>query len=299
MTAHDDAIVAQYVANVAKQLRLRGDARRKALRELRTALRDAADDLGAAQAVDGFGSPKESARRLEQESTGGPTPTFFGVPVGIDPLTLRQRVRAAMDPNGPVLVPKILGAGWDLNFGRVLTALKLVRRDDLDEDVAGAIPQRGWRAVAAALALPYAVAVGVAASGVARMDEAPVHWPAVGPADDWGSPRAAFGPALAMGAAGVAAAVMAQNPRSALPARLTYVCVGASFVGFSLANTLMARWFGHRSGGWLTTGLLGGAAGGVLMSGALVRSGRARVDAEPMRDRTSPTHTEESHADQC
>lgn len=268
-----------YVDEVSRHLSLTGSARGAALDDLRRALREASDALGPQEAVRSFGPAGATAERLvaEQAADGRPAPTFFGIPLGLDPRTLPSRLRATMDPTGPWFVPRVVGAGWDLNVGRALHAVGIVRGDDLDEDVAAAIPASRWRLAAASSLGRYAAAVAVSVSGTRRMREAPLHWPTTGPADAWGSPRSAFGRALALGAVGVGLVLASQRSRASLTTRLGCLSGGGVLVDLSTGITAMTRWGGRRSGAWVLVVLVGSVARAMLVTGGLVRSGVANV----------------------
>ncbi|WP_051209023.1 hypothetical protein [Propionicicella superfundia] len=273
--------LAAYMAEVARHLPLRGTARRAALRDLEEALREASDALGPDEAVRSFGHAGETAARLTDERGGEGGPRLLGVPLGLDPRTLPARLRAVMDPSGPWFVPRVVGAGWDLNVGRVLGALGLVQADELDEDVAAAIPVSRWRLAAVAGVLPFAVTLVVAAEGISRMRLAPLHWPAVGPADEWGSPRAAFGRTMALGAVGAVAVSVSQASRPALATRLGALTAGVVLVDLAAGVTAMTRWAGRRSGAWVLGALAAGTLRAAVLSGALARAGIDRVVPAP------------------
>jgi hypothetical protein len=275
-----------YVGEVSRHLPLAGAARRAALDDLGRALREASDALGPQEAVRSFGPACATAERLASESTEGPRsgPVLFGIPLGLDPRTMGSRLRATMDPAGPWFVPRVVGAGWDLNVGRALREVGFVRGDDLDEDVAAAIPASRWRLAAAAGVAGYAAALAVSVTGIRRMRQAPLHWPATGPANAWGSPRIAFGRTLALGAVGVGLVLASQRSRASLANRLGCLSGGVVVIDLAAGMTALTRWGGHRSGAWVLLVLGGSIVRAMLLTGGLVRSGVANVAAHEAGD---------------
>ncbi len=264
-----------YVDEVAGLLSLPRSARAAALNDLRDGLYAAALDLGADEAIHSFGPPQATAERLAAEYRD----PFRRprLPFGLSPRRLGARARAAMDPTGPWFVPRVIGIGWDLNLGRLARGLGLLGFDDLDDDVAAAIPSSAWRWAAGAVSASAAVAAGVAGSGIAEMATAPAHWPLLGPADRWASPGEAFAPALVFAAAAEGLAVAAMWPRLDLTMRLALVGFGVVGAAMALSAAIMTRWFGRVRGIWSLAVLAGAVVAAAALTGAIVRSGRTRV----------------------
>jgi hypothetical protein len=88
-----------------------------------------------------------------------------------------------LDPR--VLVPRVFGLGWDVNFGALAVKLHLVRPDDEDEPFAAA-PRA---IVAATLALPLLIAAAlivlVAATWPSLPAQLPSHWNMAGQPDQF------------------------------------------------------------------------------------------------------------------
>lgn len=74
------------------------------------------------------------------------------------------RYSRVWDPMNPsILVPRVIGLGWDVNLGAVAVKLGWLRPDDMDEDVIEAIPDA---ALAVARALPIAAAIATAVASI-------------------------------------------------------------------------------------------------------------------------------------
>lgn len=280
MTRATDPVTA-FVVDVEQALLLTGPARRMALRDLRATVREAVDVEGP-DGVGVLGPPAEVAARLAADY-GDERFTVLGMPVSLDPREIPARLRAVMDPAGPLFVPRVFGVGWGVNVGRLLRQTGFIHADDLDDDVARAVPARVWRAAAAGVAAPLLAAGLVAADGVRSMDAAPLHWPWSGGADRWGSPRVAFGRALALGLVGASLAGAAVRGQS-LPTRAGALATGCVLVDLAVVITAMTRWGGRRTGAWALVGFAVGLARAAVTAGAVVRSGRSRVVTRPAPD---------------
>lgn len=269
--------VDDYLADVAQHLTIRAPARARALRETREALGEASDAVGPAEAVRSFGPASETAARLNTEFADDKPDTVLGMPVSLDRANAGGRVRATMDPQGPLFVPKVYGIGWDLNFGRLARMTRMIRPDDVDADVLGAIPNSRWLVAVGLNLVPYVAACASALIGVTHMTAAPTHWPLAGPADAYGTPEAAFTGALVPGLVGVGISAVALVRRLPVPLRVFAVGFGSVMIDLAVAATAMTRWGAHASGGWSLLGFVVGAAQGTFLVVYLVRAGRARV----------------------
>lgn len=272
---HRTDAIGDYVDEVASSLRLPRRARLNALADLRGGLRAAALDVGVEEAIHSFGPAQSTATRLDAEY-GEPGRRSW-LPFGLSPRTLADRARAAVDPAGPWFVPRVVGIGWDLNFGRVARALGLVGFDDLDEDVGRAVPAGVWGWSLAAVSIPVGLAATITASGLSAMRTAPAHWPLLGPANRWAPADVAFAPALGFAAAAEALALAALWARSGLPVRLALVGFAAGGATMALGIAVMTRWQAAAPGVLSLAVLACGAAAGGSLVAAVVRSGRSRV----------------------
>ncbi|HEX2857794.1 MAG TPA: hypothetical protein VHO26_10020 [Propionibacteriaceae bacterium] len=274
---HQNNLIDSYVDDVDAHLRLPRWSRLQALADLRAGLRAAALDLGAEEAVHTFGPPASTAERLASEYADPFHRPWL--PFGLSPRSLGARARAAMDPAGPWFVPRVVGVGWDLNLGRLARAVGLLNFDDLDDDVARAIPHGAWRWAFVAVSVPAGLAAAVAASGLGAMRIAPAHWPLLGPADRWAPPAEAFAPVLVFAAVAETLAVAALWRRADLPVRLALAGFGSIAAVLALGAAITTRWLAAAPGG-LSLATLGiGALGAASLVGAVVRTGRTRVRA--------------------
>lgn len=120
--------------------------------------------------------------------------TLLGVPYDLRPPTGEKIASRMWDPMNPrVLVPRIWGAGWDINFGALAVKLGLVRPDD--EDVPfGSVPERYLLAALIVPLLAAAAFVVMIALYQARLPEqVAVHWDLSGAPDRFDSKTAALG----------------------------------------------------------------------------------------------------------
>jgi len=272
---HQNNLIDSYVDDVDAHLRLPRRSRLQALADLRAGLRAAALDLGAEEAVHTFGPAASTAERLASEYADPFHRPWL--PFGLSPRSLGARARAAMDPAGPWFVPRVVGIGWDLNLGRLARAVGLLGFDDLDDEVARAIPHDAWRWAFVAVSVPAGLAAAVAASGVAAMPLAPAHWPLLGPADRWAPPDVAFAPVLVFAAVGEALAVVAVWRHADLPVRLALAGFGSIAAVLALGTAVTTRWLARAPGGLSLATLSVAALGAASLVGAVVRSGRTRV----------------------
>ncbi|WP_124039041.1 hypothetical protein [Neoactinobaculum massilliense] len=131
--------------------------------------------------------------------------TFFGIPVGVDAVVDPTVDLGLFQPENPsLLVPRTLGAGWDLNVGALAVKLGLIRPDDSLEDLEEYIPARTGRVLAVAPWAGAAVVAVVACMVGSSSKQLPKGWtPTIRPkaaASSWSS----LLPAV-LGSAGLAA----------------------------------------------------------------------------------------------
>jgi len=130
----------------------------------------------AAQCADVVSGPAS----LTRESRDGRSPlagTLLGMPYELRVPTAERVAMRWWDPMNPsILVPRVFGVGWDLNFGALAVKLGLIKPDD--EDVPfGSVPDR-WLAVSAVLPVLMTLAlvtlVALFQSGLPA--QVAVHW---------------------------------------------------------------------------------------------------------------------------
>lgn len=143
---------------------------------------------------------------------------LLGVPYDLRPPTGDRVASRWWDPSNPhLLVPRVWGAGWDLNFGALAVRLGLIRPDD--EDVPfGEVPAR-WMALAwiAPTVLLVAFAVLVVLFQASLPAQVPIHYSIDGVPNQYGSKGdALLPPAIFMGAGMVICLASWVRRRSAL-----------------------------------------------------------------------------------
>lgn len=126
-----------YVREVAAHLKLRGRTRRQALADLLEILTEQAVASSEAQAIADAGLAANYAAELDAQfgTTDGAFPTLFGIPNSFT-RGVGKRLAGTFNPADPrLLVPKVIGAGWDLNLGAIAVQLRLLNPDDVDDEV--------------------------------------------------------------------------------------------------------------------------------------------------------------------
>lgn len=124
---------------------------------------------------------------------------ILGMPYEFRPPTA-ERVRSRMwNPADPrVMVPRVFGIGWSLNFGALAVRAGLIRPDDEDEPFASVPESWQW----AALAVPVLITLGMAVTWWLSADtlpaQVPVHWGISGQPDDFSSAASALGGLMAL-----------------------------------------------------------------------------------------------------
>lgn len=126
-----------YVHQVASHLKLRGKARRQALADLLELLTEQAQATSEEAAIAEAGPPASYAAELDAQfgTTHGAFQTILGMPNSFT-AGIGRRMAGTFDPADPrLLVPKVIGAGWDINMGAVAVHLGLLNPDDLDDEI--------------------------------------------------------------------------------------------------------------------------------------------------------------------
>jgi hypothetical protein len=141
----------------------------------------------AAEAGDSEPAPPASERGSRFSGT------FLGMPYDLRPPTGERVVSRWWDPLDPhVIVPRLFGMGWTINFGAVAVKLGLVAPDD--EDVPfGEVPER-YLAIALVLPLLVAAVLGalVAVYQAGLPAQVAVHYGITGSADRFDSKESAL-----------------------------------------------------------------------------------------------------------
>ena len=201
MTPPLTGAASRYLDDVAAHLgTLPAAERRAALADLRDLLTEGVnpDDLGPAE---DYATALGARRDQEPSETLG---RVLGMPVDVRGTTdphVRSRV---FDPSDPrMVVPRVLGAGWRLNYGAVAVRLGLLRPDDYDDEVLAHIPADVARLTRA---MPWIVAAKTAVWATVAWRtgrEVPSNWDLSGRVSGWSDRRVVL-PALVAIAAGAA-----------------------------------------------------------------------------------------------
>lgn len=239
MTPRLSDAATRYVDDVAAHLgSLPAAERRAALGDLRELLTEGVDpeDLGPAE---------DYAAALGVRREQGTSETLghvLGLPVDVRGTTdphVRSRV---FDPSDPrMVVPRVLGAGWRLNYGAVAVRLGLLRPDDYDDEVLAHIPADVARLTRA---MPWIVAAKTAVwAAVAWRTgrEVPSNWDLSGRVSGWSDRRAVL-PALVAIAAGSAAwASLAAAPDDRLVRQALATSAGSTTTTIALLTAWTSK----------------------------------------------------------
>lgn len=239
MTPRLSDAATRYVDDVAAHLgSLPAAERRAALGDLRELLTEGVDpeDLGPAE---------DYAAALGVRREQGTSETLghvLGLPVDVRGTTdphVRSRV---FDPSDPrMFVPRVLGAGWRLNYGALAVRLGLLRPDDYDDEVLAHIPPGVARLTRA---MPWIVAAKTAVwAAVAWRTgrEVPSNWDLSGRVSGWSDRRAVL-PALVAIAAGSAAwASLAAAPDDRLVRQALATSAGSTTTTIALLTAWTSK----------------------------------------------------------
>lgn len=160
----------------------------------------------------------------------------LGMPYELRPPTAERVASRWWDPMNPhIIVPRLFGLGWTVNFGALAVALGLVRPDD--EDVPfGEVPGT-WLALT--LALPLALTLGlvvlIAVYQGGLPDRVAIHFGLTGTPDGFASKGPALLAPLGMTAFGVALALWAWLRRRPPLARAAAGALATMLAALSVA----------------------------------------------------------------
>lgn len=209
--------------------------------------------------------------------------TLLGIPYDLRPPTGDRVASRWWDPTNPhVLVPRVWGAGWDINFGAVAVKVGLIRPDDEDVPFAAVPPSRlalAW-IVPAVLALAFVVLIALFQSSLPS--HVPVHFGLDGTPDKFGTKGDALVMPVIFMAAGLAVCGLAWARRASALARVAAgafaLFLGSISLGVYAQHVLYAHGIGPIA---LFAGIIGSFVTPFLLLVGLSRSGRA---AEMRRD---------------
>lgn len=200
-----ETTIAGFLAAVRRELRgVPAEERDEAVAALESLLRDDALRRGERDAVAALGDPAVYARQVrqalghEQDTAVDPSEPqgrLLGMPYDFRGATADRIAARIWNPADPrIFTPRMFGVGWAVNLGALAVKLRLMRPDDLGDELFDRIPER---AVTGALAVPAllatANAVLMAISWRALPAEVPVHWNALGQPDNWAPKALALG----------------------------------------------------------------------------------------------------------
>jgi hypothetical protein len=241
-----------------------------------------------------LGPPEALAAECSEVAVGPPpsepgdrsplSGTLLGMPYELRLPTAERVALRWWDPTEPnILVPRLFGLGWDLNFGAVAVKLGMIKPDDEDVPFAS-VPER-WLAVSAAL--PVLVAVVLVALIVPFQGSLParvaIHWGITGVPDNFASKESALILPVTMTLIGLAilgaAWLRRRPPLSRVAAGALATMLGS--ISAAAYGQQVVTAYGANDVGILFPGLAFGLVLTFVMLVTLARIGRA---AEMRRD---------------
>lgn len=202
-------LVEAYLREVERAVRPAGsESAREIVDDVRRHLLDELAETSSAADVrallDTMGSPGNYADGLKPDTA---TPEderlevrrFLGMPYDFRPPTARRIAERWWDPlDRRIIVPRVFGIGWTINFAAAAVRLGLMEPDA--EDVPfSTVPRAAFFAAAAVpVATTLAMTAWAALAWSALPDPIPVHWNIAGQTDGFGSASSAIAWLLAI-----------------------------------------------------------------------------------------------------
>ena len=294
-------VLEEYLCDVDSALRpLDSDAAEATLEDVSTHALEALEPAATPDDVRTFvvrlGEPATYAASLRDAMAGGapsvgaddsdPQGRILGMPYDLR-LPTEGRVAARWwNPADPrVIMPKVFGMGWTVNFGAIAVRARLIEPDA--EDVAFATTPDC--ALQAALLVPVGLAGVLLGSYLALRAHLPAalptHWNAAGAADGYSGQTSAFAIVFALAALPSLAALVVVAMRRRRPTQAFAVAGAAFFAALAAAIWVLtlATVFGSSATGWLPLVLLV-LVPFVVAFAVLVILARAGRAAEQRRD---------------
>jgi len=151
-----------------------------------------------------LGAPESFSAELSGDAeprggTGAGAGTVLGVPYDVRVPTAQRVAERLWNPRDPrLLMPRIWGMGWDLNFGAVAVRLHLIEPDSEDVPFTSTPDGAFLGALAVPVGLTSAMLVSYLALRALLPARLPSHWNVQGVADGFWSQGPAFGFLFAM-----------------------------------------------------------------------------------------------------
>lgn len=280
------AIAEKYLRDVDSTLRaLDADMADATVEDLRSHLCEvlepgaSAEDVAAV--VRELGDPREyadAAKPAVRSDDTEPAGRIFGIPYDFRATPARIAARW-WNPGDPrILMPRVFGAGWDLNFGALAVKLHFIEPDAEDEPF-GAVSDRAFLfALLVPVALTAFLVGTFLGSRLALPSTLPAHWTLSGAPDRYWSRGFAFGFLFAMAALPTLWAVWsvaAHRPPLARGAVIGLASFTAALAAGGWALTLAAVFAPPLNGAMLPLSILGAFLVPLAVFLGLARAGRA------------------------
>lgn len=203
-----------------------------------------ATEAAVRSALEEMGDPVAyiaAIRGIEQDPGGStddkdPQARVLGMPLDLRVPTAARVAARLWDPRDPrIIVPRIFGLGWTVNFGALAVRLHLIEPDAEDETFAR-VP--AW-VFTAACAVPVTLTLVFAALAVVLWRDLPgqlaVHWDAAGRADGTWPLASAFAMPFALAAGPTLWAVTSQMRHRSAANRGAVIAFASGFSALGLA----------------------------------------------------------------
>ena len=262
-------VLEEYLSDIDCALRpLDSDAAEATIEDVSTHALEALEPAATPDDVRTFvvrlGEPATYAASLRDAIRGGspgvgaddsdPQGRILGMPYDLR-LPTEGRVAARWwNPADPrVIMPKVFGMGWTVNFGAIAVRLQLIEPDS--EDVPFATTPDG--ALQAALLVPVGLTGALLGSYLALRERLPstlpTHWNAFGVADGFSGQASAFAIVFALAALPSLAALVVVAVHRRRPTQALAVAVAAFFaaLGAAIWVLTLVTLLGSSATGWL------------------------------------------------
>lgn len=203
----------------------------------------AVSDEDASVFLESLGRPDSSDEASRSPASRGVFGRVLGIPYGVVPPAEDENAARWWDPRSSrIFVPRMLGVGWDINYGALAVKLNLIDPDSEDEpfhDVPDWVHLIG---LAIPVVLTILLVVFVAVFAPRLPEQLPVHWDIRGRVDRWGGFWEAFGLPLflSIGSTGYAVFALLGGRRSPLGRAVSVAfAMFFSVLGFGITLSIL------------------------------------------------------------
>ncbi len=203
----------------------------------------AASDEEVAAFLARLGGPEGSDGAARKPASRGVSGTVLGVPYGAVPPGEDENAARWWDPRSSrIFVPRMLGIGWDINYGALAVKLHLIDPDSEDEPFHEVPDWVHLVGLAIPVVLTVLLVVFVSVFAPRLPEQLPLHWDIRGHVDRWGGFWEAFGLPLflSIGSTGYAAYALLGHRRSPLGRAVSVAfALFFSVLGFGITLSIL------------------------------------------------------------